>query len=307
MVARAPDQDLPGPYLLDSGGSYLLFTPTAFGDARDNIPVFTRRNGNWGHPVDAMPTVPRWAAPVTQRGLFWEPAVYPVDDHFVMYFSATLKASNPALHCIGAGVSWQPEGPFVPDSTPLICRTSMRGEIDPQRVLDGGRSYLVWKSDNNALANAGAVHVWSAPLDKDGMHLASAPVSIFGAAQAPEWARPVVEAPQMVRGGDGGWYLFYSGGNGFGSARYAIGVARCAGIQGPCTAIGDQPLIRTNAQGSGPGEETVFVARDGSAWILYNPWHANIALHWLRPVEAARIGWTPGGAFVDVAGKFPTP
>ena len=111
----------------------------------------------------------------------------------------------------------------------------------------------------------------------------------------------------MVKAPNGSRWLFYAGGDGFGGPKYAVGVAKCAGISGPCTAFGTQPLIGNNAQGVGPGEESVYQTSGSSTWVLYNPWHGNIPFRWLRPVVAARIGWNNAGPYVAEAGTFPAP
>ena len=68
----------------------------------------------------------------------------------------------------------------------------------------------------------------------------------------------------------GRYWLFYSGGGGFFSSDYAIGDAACAGPQGPCTNEATRPLLSSNRQGQGPGEESVFVAGPAD-WFVYNP------------------------------------
>ncbi|MGH9097082.1 MAG: hypothetical protein ACRDWB_06630, partial [Acidimicrobiales bacterium] len=81
--------------------------------------------------------------------------------------------------------------------------------------------------------------------------------------------------------------------------------------RGPCTGVGTQPLIDSNAQGVGPGEETVFQTSGSSAgpstWVLYNPWHADDPFHWFRTVVAARIGWSTAGPYIAEAGTLPAP
>ncbi|HEY1988946.1 MAG TPA: hypothetical protein VGG43_05745 [Acidimicrobiales bacterium] len=88
-------------------------------------------------------------------------------------------------------------------------------------------------------------------------------------------------------------------------------MAKCVGISGPCTAVGTQPLIGSNAQGVGPGEETIFQTGGSSAGsstrVLYNPWHADDPFHWFRPVVAASIGWGTAGPYLAAAGTPPAP
>ncbi len=65
---------------------------------------------------------------------------------------------------------------------------------------------------------------------------------------------------------NGAYYLFYSGGW-FNQTSYAIGVARCTGPAGPCHDTSSTPLLASNAQGEGPGEESVF-SNSAGIWML---------------------------------------
>ena len=69
-----------------------------------------------------------------------------------MYYAATL-ASNTRLHCIGAGRSSSPTGPFNPTSNPIFCDTGAGGAIDPSLVKDifSGRMFVVYKVDGNSI------------------------------------------------------------------------------------------------------------------------------------------------------------
>jgi hypothetical protein len=86
-----------------------------------------------------------------------------------------------------------------------------------------------------------------------------------------------------------------------------MGVAECPGPLGPCQDGGAGPLVTSNKQGAGPGEETVFVAPDHSYWLLYNPWHTGLPFMLFRPAEGIRIGWNSRGPYVAEAGRFPPP
>ncbi|HEX3839817.1 MAG TPA: glycoside hydrolase family 43 protein [Acidimicrobiales bacterium] len=315
VVAGSADQDLPGGWLLSSQGQYLLFVSTSFGDPRDNIPMLTGSPGHWSAAVDAFPTLPAWAVPVSKGGLTWQPEVHRFGATYVLYYSAQLAGVTPGTHCLGTAVATSAAGPYSPSPQPIVCQRDQGGDIDPQVVVDDtsaqGRPYLVWKSDNNSTDHTGTDLLWSQPLASDGRAVVGSPTSIFGLIQAPAWAHPIIEAPQMVEAPNRTWWLFYSGGDGFYGSNYAVGVAKCEGISGPCTGVGVPPLIGSNAQGVGPGEETIFQANGSSAgastWVLYNPWHANDPFHWFRPVAAARIGWSPAGPYIAEAGTFPAP
>lgn len=315
VLAGSAHQDLPGGWLMSNRGQYLLFVSTSFGDTRDNIPMLTGFPDNWSAAVDALPTMPAWAVPVSRGGTTWQPEVHRFGTTDVLYYSAQLVGVTPATHCLGTAVAASASGPYLPwPQQPIVCQRDQGGDIDPQVVVDDTspqpRSYLVWKSDNNSSNHTGTDLIWSQPLASDGLTVVGSPTVIFGLTQTPAWARPIIEAPQLVEAPNRSWWLFYSGGDGFFGSDYAVGVARCDGINGPCTAVGTQPLIGSNVQGVGPGEETIFQTSGSaglSTWVLYNPWHANDPYHWFRPVVAARIGWNTTGPYIAEAGTFPAP
>lgn len=152
---------------------------------------------------------------------------------------------------------------------------------------------MVWKSDQNARSNAADTQIYSQPLSADGLHLLGQPTVIFGPDE--RWQGHIVEAPQLVLV-RGNYFLFYSGGW-FNQPGYSIGAARCTGPLGPCTDISLTPLLGSNAQGQGPGEESVF-ANAAGYWLLYTPFSSTLprpgpspergrqtAAHMLRPMQ----------------------
>jgi beta-xylosidase len=113
-----------------------------------------------------------------------------------------------------------------------------------------------------------------------------------------------VEAPQLVLV-RGAYYLFYSGGW-FNQPGYSIGVARCSGPLGPCHDTSSAPLLGSNAQGQGPGEESVF-ANAAGFWLLYTPFSSTLPRPGpARPVSMAHLGFGAGGPYLaaplDVSG-----
>ena len=68
----------------------------------------------------------------------------------MLYFTAMLRGSQPAMECIGDAVGSEPNGPFRPRATPIICQWEQGGSIDP-RVFTGpgGTDWMLWKSDQN--------------------------------------------------------------------------------------------------------------------------------------------------------------
>jgi beta-xylosidase len=305
IVIAAAKFDLPDPFLFAAGGTAYLYVSTAFGNPTQNVPILKGRPGHWGRSRDALPSLPPWAVPAKEGGLTWAPEVHRFEGVYVLYFSSTLR-SNPKQHCIGAATSASPAGPFAPLAQPFICDTTHGGDIDAQVFVDrSGADYVLWKSDNNSTPGDGVPAIWARPLSADGLHLLDQPTRIYGP-EHPSWQAKLVEAPQMIASPDGRVWLFYSAGVGFDHSDYAMGVASCAGPLGPCSDVSDGPLVGSNRQGAGPGEETVFSARDGSTWLLYNPWSTRVDYQWVRPAEAVRINWGATGPYVGEAGSFPS-
>jgi hypothetical protein len=308
------DFDLPDPYLVDAGGRYYLYLSTALADRSQNIPLLQGRPGHWSRSsTDAVPKLPRWATPrPSAGGLSWEPEVYRIGRIYLMYFSPTIRNSLPVQHCVALATSRSPSGPFAVQSRPLVCQRSMGGDIDAQVVVDRNGpdgstrpNYLIWKSDNNSTQGDGIPRIWAQRLSNNGRHLVGQAVVIYMPDQV--WQQHLIEAPQMALAPDGSVWLFFSAGLNYSGPDYAIGVVRCVGPLGPCSGGDAQPFIGSNLQGPGPGEETYFKAKDGSDWLLYSPWYTRNPVVPLRPVEAARIGWSAAGPYVAAAGTFPSP
>jgi hypothetical protein len=303
--------DLPDPFLLNEHHTYYMYLSTAFGNTTQNIPLFVGRPGRWSsRSIDAVPYLPEWASP----SLTWSPSVYKLDGRYVMYFSPLVTGSSPPQHCIAIATSSTPTGPFLVRRTPFICQRNFGGDIDPQLFVDphgpkgpSHPNYMVWKSDNNSTPGDGTTTIWARPLANDGLSLTGKPKTIYQPDPSLSWQLPLVEAPQMALASNSDVWVFFSAGTGFFSPDYAMGAVKCVGPLGPCNKPQPTPLIASNAQGSGPGEETYFMGPDGSDWLLYSPTHAADPAKVARPIEAARIGWGKAGPYVAQAGKFPLP
>lgn len=285
------------PFMVVENGRYDLFTSwEGFGA---NIPVRSASvPGKWGPVTDALPDLPAWAEP----GWAWAPDVQRFGNHDVLYFTTLLRASSPPTMCIGEAVGTKIAGPYVAQPTPFICQASLGGSIDPRTFVGAnGREYMLWKSDDNAVSQTTDTRIYSEPLSSDGLHLLGQPTQIFGPDEA--WQGYIVEAPQLVQV-DGLYYLFYSG-FWFNQPGYAIGVARCSGPLGPCHDTSADPLVGSNGEGAGPGEESVFSDAKG-IWMLYAPFHSAVPLAGPpRPATVVRLGFGPDGAYVAATPSNP--
>lgn len=79
------------------------------------------------------------------------------DGSWVLYYSA-LAQNNTRKHCIGAAVSNNVSGPYIPLDEPIVCEFPLGGVIDPAYFHDPitNTSYLVYKQDGNAIGVGGA-------------------------------------------------------------------------------------------------------------------------------------------------------
>ncbi|HVA07474.1 MAG TPA: glycoside hydrolase family 43 protein [Acidimicrobiales bacterium] len=283
--------DQPDPFMLVVGGRHYLFTSQNRVTA--NIPVRSGlKVGKWGLMSDALHHLPPWAQP----GYTWAPDVHRFGDHYVLYFTAsTVPTADASMQCIGDAYSTQPQGPYLANPNPFTCQRDQGGSIDPRTFVDSnGTTYLIWKSDNNAAPPFGATSIYSQPLSADGLHLLGQPTRIFAPDET--WQGSIVEAPDLVLV-RGAYYLFYSG-NWFNEPGYAIGAAVCRGPLGPCADRSSAPLLASNAQGAGPGEESVFTDAKG-VWLLYTPFRSTLPLPGPpRPVAMARLGFGPAGPYL---------
>ncbi len=294
IILTGPDPT--DPFMLENGGRYYLYTSEGTGIL--NVPLrIGTRPGRWGSPVDVLPVLPAWA----EGGATWAPDVHRVAGGWGLYFTALLAGVTPLTHCIGSAFSPSPRGPFVPTSGPLICQLDHRGSIDARVfVAPGGRLVMLWKSEDNANPEVpgpdqdGPTGIYAQNLSADGRRLLGRPVRILGPSEP--WEGTIVEAPDMVSAWGTYWLIF--SGNWYDSPAYGIGVASCQSPLGPCADTDPAPLLGSNQQGVGPGEASLF--EDGSAvFLLYNPFRADDPGPVIpRPVDMARLGFTPKGAYL---------
>jgi beta-xylosidase len=293
-IVLTPGQAVPNAFIVRDSGLYYMFASQEQ-YLGPNVPVMVSSVlTSWqGASFDAMPTLPPWAEP----GFTWSPDVRYLDGHWVMWFNAALAGQGLGqTKCIGVATSRYVFGPYTSSATaPLVCQLNHLGSIDPRTFVDpAGRLWLLWKSDDNADVN-GTTHstIWVQQLARDGLQLLGKPIALLTADQS--WEGRIVEAPDMVFAAGHLW-LFFSA-NWFNQPVYSIGVAECESPTGPCVPTGTGPWMASNAQGQGPGEESLFY--DGSRWwMLYAPFAANLLSNNPRPVAIARLLFGTGGPVV---------
>jgi beta-xylosidase len=259
------------PAILAVGNRYYAY---ATRNGAQNIPVMLSTDlAAWTLSIDALPRLPEWAG-----GRTWAPTVLRLTspaaraqderadgERYVMWYTARDRTS--ARQCISVAVADGPLGPFVDSSTrPAICQVELGGSIDPEVFVDGGKAYLLWKSDDNALGNA--TTLWAAPLNSEGTSVGTH-VRLLAASSG--WHSNLIEGPAMAVD-RGAYYLFY-GANRWNSAAAAIGYAACTTPLGPCTDVtSDAPWLASMPTALGPSGPHIFRDVDGKQRIAYHAW-----------------------------------
>jgi hypothetical protein len=256
-------KDFPDPDVIDVAGTYYAYSTQVY---LTDIPTMQSTDlVHWSQPTDALPNLPSWAA----WGFTWAPSVVQTGPtSFVMYY--TVRDAAFTRQCISVATSNAPSGPFVDRSSgPLVCQLDHGGSIDPTGYTDAlGNRYLVWKSDDNSLAQP--THLFGQAVSPDGLSLRGAPVQLLNADQP--WEAGVIEGPDMVLSG-GVYYLLY-GGNHWDQSSAAIGYATCRGPLGPCTKVTDSgPWMASHGSAVGPSGPTAFTDSSGRSQLAYHAWN----------------------------------
>ncbi len=290
-ISTAPvyGEDFPDPSVLVVGTTYWAYST---GSAGRNLQAMSSPDlRTWTTPVDPLPVLPPWA----RAGHTWAPDVLPLAGDFLMYYTVRDGASG--RQCVSVAVSSRPSGPFTdPSSGPLVCQVSSGGSIDASPVVTSAGTYLVWKSDDNALGRR--THLWSQQLSSDGRSFVG-PRSLLLSADAP-WQGSIIEGPSMVEVG-GLYYLFY-GANAWDSGNAAIGYAWCISPLGPCinaSIIG--PWMTSHGIGYGPSGPDVFVDASGATRLAYHAWtravgyqNGGVRSLWIDPLTFVALFPTAG-------------
>ncbi len=220
-VVLTPDVDGPDPFVVMEAGRAWVFTTNAMGN---NVPVATLGPDGSTIVTDALLGLPDWAAP----GYTWAPSAAAAEGGWTLWFTARDRLTG--RQCIGAARSSEPQGPYEADHGPLLCDDDLGGSIDPSPVVaPDGRLTLLYKTDGNCCSMPTTIR--AVVLDSYGTGLAGTPVELLR--EDTSWEGGVVEAPSMVFGPDGDWWLLYSA-NRWASSKYAVGAARCETPVGPC-------------------------------------------------------------------------
>ena len=263
--------DFPDPSVLydSASGSYYAY---ATGN-NSNLQVMSSKDlRTWGPISDPLPALPPWA----RTGRTWAPGVARLGSLYVMYYTAWQTSTD--MECIGRATAPAPAGPFVDASTaPFICQGQNGGSIDANPFVAGGRPYLLWKSDDNHIANT-PTHLWAQALSPDGSSLVTGTPTLLLTGSLSDWRRPIIEGPTMVANPVGSYDLFYGAGW-WDTTSAGIGYAVCPSPLSACSNrstfgpwMGTNPAITKN----GPAGPNIFTGADGQIRIAYHAWGAAV-------------------------------
>jgi hypothetical protein len=198
---------------------------------------------------------------------------------------------------VSVATAASPAGPFTDTSSgPLVCQLDRGGSIDPGVFTDSqGSSYLLWKSDDNALGRP--TTLWGRLLAAGGVGFAPWSSSVRLLTQTAAWQAPALEGPTMVKSGTT-YFLFY-GANNWNSSSSAIGYATCSRPLGPCQNQSTSGPWFANTSGTapvGPQGPTIFTDVTGNRRLGFAAWNGTVGYPngGVRTLWTARLSFTNG-------------
>jgi beta-xylosidase len=229
-----------------------------------------------------------WAA--DDGGHMWSPDVVFFNGMWAMWGAA--YESSTSRMCRYRAVASTVGGPYTVDpDEPGLCTKTQGGSIDPQQIQDDkGAWWMLFKVDGNEIAEP--TSIVTVKLDGAG-HPIGEPKILISSDQP--WEGGLIESPAIFTDTKRNqWWLSFSGGPFAGpNADYQIAATPCAGAAGPCL-DSPGPLIQSNQQGKGPGEQGIFLDKNGTIWMSYGPW-APFFLGKPRPWTLVKTGFCSNG------------
>lgn len=272
-VAISPD--FPDPAVMTVGDTYYAYGTAPFQAIERNDAVHVQVASSqdlkeWTIRGDAVPDLPSWA--LDRRDRVWAPSVAQVGrSSFVL--AVTLPDGLTRRQCIGIGRATSPLGPFrLDDHKPVICQPDLGGSIDPS-FQEHGKTWIVWKSDGNAVSRPS--QLWVQRISPSSLGVVGEPSALLVNARpwhntpgVPE--RSTIEGPALARI-RGKLLLLYSA-NGYATPEYAMGFASCKTVEGPCRDQSPQPFLSSGEGLMGPGGGSPFRDIRDRWWIAFHGW-----------------------------------
>ena len=247
-VANPVLEDCADPAVSRAGRRWYM---TCTGGRRGNIyPIYESSNlATWRRVAWVFPGQrPAWA-----DGNHWSPELHTTSDGFAAYF--TMRVTD-GRRAIGIATARTIAGPYRDAGAPLI--TPSEGASDPHVLVDRGRRYLYFKSEEVPPS------IQVQALTDDGLAIVGDAKRVL-VAEAGE--QDNVEAPWVIREGEY-FYLFYSSAE-YCDPDYAIRVARSRSAFGPFEKRA-QPLVAGGATWAAPGHVSITQGPAGERFAVYH-------------------------------------
>ncbi|MVA76093.1 family 43 glycosylhydrolase [Auraticoccus sp. F435] len=269
--------DFPDPDVIEVDGTFHAYSTSS--PDKGVVPHATAPtvDGPWTVQGDVFTTDP-WPDWIRTTHGFWAPDVSQRrDGSFLLYFTA--RNDHNDRMCVGAAVSEDPDGPFVPQGEPLVCDPEEGGDIDASSFVDtDGRRYLLYKNDGNAIGEPSVL--WLQRTDTTGLELLGRRVELLRNNEPSD--EGVIEAPTLVHR-DGEYVLLFSAGV-YSTGNYHTGYAVSSSLRGPYERA-PRPLLTTDTLDGavdGPGGQDVV----GDTLVF----HGHLASGG-RGMYTAALGW----------------
>jgi hypothetical protein len=289
---NAIGEDSPDPDIVRVGSTFYAFTTGTTWGNQIGIQTSTHADprGGWTAVGSAFPGVPFFdkLAPWEDAQTTTSPGVFHFDNEWIMYYDA----NNDFTHqgCLSVATASNVTGPYMDNSTgPLVCQTTIGGDLDPQPFVDPqtGTAYLIWKSNDGS--SAAPSQVWSQPIAPNGISLLGSPTVIFTVSSGPHPWQATTDDPSMAFAG-GNYYLFFSGGDFVANSPpvfYPTGYVVCSGPSGGCDANeAIDPILGASGTSSAPGGAgggMVFTDATGNWWLSSQTWEPTNCINYNNP------------------------
>jgi hypothetical protein len=162
-------------------------------------------------------------------------------------------------YCIGHAMSStsSAQSNYI-DKGIAYCGTGGRWAIDPDILVDGSTSYIVFRDDMVGSLATCDMGISATTLDSNGQPVLASKRSMFSSLQV-GWDNVyndpngcgtnkvvhVIENPSLFKAGDGHYYIFFAG-NGFATVNYSTGIADCGTTlleNGSCLVLNDSQTV----------------------------------------------------------------
>lgn len=268
--------------------------------------------GPWTRVGPALPELPSWV----RSDAIWASDLVQAGDRWVLYYSAPVRGLGVRGRCIGVATATDPLGSFHAQPWPLVCphqadtpragdqagsthprrRLPRLGVIDPSSFTDGGRRFLLYKTQGTP----SSIRLLRLRADGTGRMPGRRSRELFR-------SHRIVENPAMIRHA-GRLTLFTSEGY-YRSCRYRTTWRRSPSLEHWRTVERGVLVERRGPRICGPGGADVVHRSDGRRMVFLHGWtcwsaqvacpprrnlERDLSLHARRSLFAAWLLWRKG-------------